>query len=109
MREPTIHLGKDAHHARQKGREVERGERQPSMVERSAMPYARQIEARGHVELVTGPAEGQNWWERTASFTRRIGEQAREWFGQMRDRWQEWRERGREEPEEDTPGQSPMR
>ena len=46
VRDPTIHMGKEAYNAQAKGEEPERV--QPSMVERSIGPYERQIEQDGH-------------------------------------------------------------
>jgi ATP-dependent exoDNAse (exonuclease V) alpha subunit len=81
MREPTIHLGKDAFHAQRAGKEVARADRQPSMVERSIAAYERQIEHDGHLKLSLTPQEGVNWWEKTVEFSRQVSERVQEWYG----------------------------
>ena len=90
MREPTIHIGKDSFHADQKGRETPRTERQPSMVERSISPYVQQIEEEGQVSMNMTPEEGQNWWEKTVAFSRRVTERVQDWYERARNSWRGW-------------------
>ena len=107
LREPTIHLGKDAFHAAQKGHAVERVDRQPGLVERSLMPFADQIEEQGSVQLTMTPEAGESWWERTVAFTQRVTDRVQEWYGKTREALGEWVRRVR--PEDPEPEQSRSR
>ena len=96
MREPTTHLGKDAFHASQKGQEIQLVSEQPSLVERIGGIFRRQIEEQGHVTIAMTPEAGESWWERMASFTRRVSGQARELASRAREAWEGWTRRGDE-------------
>jgi ATP-dependent exoDNAse (exonuclease V) alpha subunit len=90
MREPTLHLGKEAFHAEQRGLETARAERQPSRVERLGAAFQQQIGDEGHITLTMTPEAGQNWLEKMASFTQRVSERVERWYEQARDTWQSW-------------------
>ena len=108
MREPTVHLGKEAFYAERSGEIIEsERKQQPSMVERAVAPYEKQIEANGQITMTMTPEAGNTWWERTVSFTKRVAERAQEWYGQKRDALREWAQQFR--PSNDGPNQSPTR
>ena len=88
LRDPMIHMGKEAWNAQAKGEEAKR--RQKSMVERALGPFERMAERDGHIEMLMTPEEGQGWWDRMAAFTRRVTEYAGEWYDRTRDRVLSW-------------------
>lgn len=93
LREPTIHIGKDAFHADQKGQDVERTKRQLSDVERSLAPFTKQIQEHGHLNLKMTPELVPTWWEHMTIYTQRISDTVQEWYGRARDTVQSWVER----------------
>ena len=93
MREPTIHIGKEAFHADKRGLGAERLDRQPSIVERSLSPFEAQIEAQEHIALAMTPEAGQDWWERMSAYTQRVSDNVQEFYGWARSKVRSWVER----------------
>jgi len=91
LREATIHMGKEAFHAQEKGEQVEDGRAQLSMVELATLPFDRQIETSGHIDMMITPEAGEGWWEKACSYTNRATEAAQELYGWARDKVQGWR------------------
>jgi ATP-dependent exoDNAse (exonuclease V) alpha subunit len=69
LRAPTVHMGKEAFHAQERGQEPKRV--QPSMLDRSLQPFEQQIRRCGHVRLLMPPEAGQSWSGRMATHTAR--------------------------------------
>jgi len=89
LREPTIHMGKEAFHAQAKGEAPER--EQLDMVERATLPFDRQIEKQGHIDMMITPESGDGWFDKVASYTQRVSDYAGEWYGWAKDKVQSWR------------------
>lgn len=88
LRDPSIHMGKEAWNAQARGEEPIR--QQKNAVERSLGPLERQIESEGQLSLQMTPEAGEGWLDRIAEFSRRVGDRASEWYGRIRERVDNW-------------------